>query len=339
MEKYPYWHNRSNYILWRIRRKPNRLLGRCFVDMLSDLNEEMNTQHNQRIDSRTITTVPTFKINANETDLMARMERGDGEFYPGQRWIMQNTKNMEMLETKVDFMGTLQEEQNLFQIGDMLTGTASSGARSGMAEKKDPRASGKKQQAQIQQSNQRIDGYIRELKTSLNEMASQTLELYYQFSPDSVLEYNFYDDASGNFIRNEIRRTQLRNRNMTIDVARVSVLDNPDSILQRAATDYQMWKDEPLIGMNLKRRWQLVYDTLIAERKKNIPKLLPNLNDIQMEMQQQDQQMGGQPGQSAQALLQAAHGSGNKKREPDGHRQGKADHRPSQLDRSQKTPA
>ena len=337
MEKYPYWHNRSNYIIWRIRRKPNRLLGRCFVDMLGDLNEEMNTQHNQRIDSRTITTVPTFKINSSETDLMARMERGDGHFYPGQTWIMGNLKNMEMLETKVDFQGTLQEEQNLFSIGDMLTGTASSGARSGMAEKKDPRASGKKQQAQIQQSNQRIDGYIRELKTSLNEMASQTLELYYQFSPDSVLAYNFYDDASGNFIRNEIRRTQLRNRNMTIDVARVSVLDNPDSVLQRAATDYQMWKDEPLIGMNLKRRWQLVYDTLVSERKKNIPKLLPNLQDIQKEMEEQDKQMGGgQEGSSSQALLQAAHGAGNKKREPDGKRQGKADHRPSELNRGHK---
>ena len=337
MEKYPYWHNRSNYILWRIRRKPNRLLGRCFVDMLGDLNDEMNTQHNQRIDSRTITTVPTFKIQANETDLIARIERGDGHFYPGQKWVMQNTKNMEMLETKVDFMGTLQEEQNLFQIGDMLTGTASSGARSGMAEKKDPRASGKKQQAQIQQSNQRIDGYIRELKPSLEEMASQTLELYYQFSPESALAFNYYDDASGNFIRNEIRRTQLRNRNMTIETARVSVLDNPDAILQRAATDYQMWKDEPLIGMNLKRRWQLVYDTLIAERKKNIPKLLPNLKDLLMEMQQQDQAMGGAPeGSSSQALLQAAHGAGNKKREPDGKRQGSKDHRPSQLDRGAK---
>ena len=175
------------------------------------------------------------------------------------------------------------------------------------------------------------------MKTSLQEMASQTLELYYQFSPDSVLAYNFYDDASGKFIRNEIRRTQLRNRNMTIEIARASVLDNPDAVLQRAATDYQMWKDEPLVGMNLKRRWQLVHDTMIAERKKNIPKLLPNLNDIMAEMQTQDQQMGGAPeGSSSQALLQAAQGAGNKKREPDGRRQGSADHRPSQLDRSQK---
>jgi len=337
MEKYSYWHNRSNYILWRIRRKANRLLGRCFIDMLNDINEEMNTQHNQRIDSRTITTVPTFKIQANETDLISRMERGDGHFYPGQKWIMQSTKNMEMLETKVDFQGTLQEEQNLFQIGDMLTGTASSGARSGMAEKKDPRASGKKQQAQIQQSNQRVDGYIRELKVSLEEMASQTLELYYQFSPESALAYNFYDESSGNFIRNEIQRTKLRNRNMTIETARTSVLDNPDAILQRAATDYQMWKDEPLVGMNLKRRWQLVHDTMVAERKKNIPKLLPNLQDTLKEMQEQDQQMGGENASpSHQALLQAAHGSGNKKREPDGKRQGSKDNRPSQLDRGAK---
>ena len=134
VEKYPYWHNRTNYIPFRIRRKPNRLLGRCFVDMLYDINEEINTQHNQRIDSRTITTVPSFKINASETDLMAMMERKEGHFYPGCKFVVSNMNNFAQLETKVDFLGTLQEEQNLFGIGDMLTGTAASAARSGAAQ-------------------------------------------------------------------------------------------------------------------------------------------------------------------------------------------------------------
>jgi hypothetical protein len=336
MERFPYWHYRSNYIPFRIRRKPNRLLGRCFMDMLYDINEEINTQHNQRIDSRTITTVPTFLINQNEIELLAQMEREDGYFYPGARFKVSNINNIKQLETKVDFGGTLQEEQNLFAIGDMLTGTASSGARSGMAEKKDPRASGKKQMAQIQQSNQRIDGYIRELKLGAAEAASQVMELYYQFSPESVIAYASYDDAAGNWIRNEIQRVKLRNRNMTIELARTSVLDNPDSILQRAMTDYQLWKDEPLVGMNLKRRWELVRDTMFAERKKNIPKLLPKLEDILSEMKAQDQIGGEQATPSHQALIQAAHGAGNKKQEPKGKRQGKPDHRPSQLDRSQK---
>lgn len=340
VERYPYWHNRTNYIPFRIRRKPNRLLGRCFMDMLYDLNEEINTQHNQRIDSRTITTVPTFLIQANETDLMARMERADGHFYPGQKWVVQNTSSgFKMLETKVDFMGTLQEEQNLFSIGDMLTGTAAASARSGQPAAKDPRASGKKQQSQVQQSNQRIDGYIRQLKPSMSEMAAQVLELYYQFSPDSVLEYATYDESTDQWIRDEIKRVKLRNRNMTIEVARTSVQDNPDAILQRAMTDYEIWSKEPLVGMNVQRRWELVRQTMFAERKTNISKLLPPLKQLMQEMQQQDQQLGGpEASPSQQALLEAAHEKAGKPKKEGGtgKRQGSSDHRPSQLDRGKK---
>lgn len=337
MERFPYWHNRTNYIPFRIRQKPNRLLGRCFMDMLYDINEEINTQHNQRIDSRTITTVPTFKIQVNETELLARIERGDQHFYPGQKFVLQNLKNMEQLETKVDFQGTLQEEQNLFAIGDMLTGTASSGARSGRPEVRDPRASGKKQIGQIQQSNQRIDGYIRELKPSLAESASQTLELYYQFSPTSVLEYATYDEATDLWVRNEIKRTQLRNRNMSIEVAKTSVLDSPDAVLQRAFTSYEIWSKEPLVGMNIKRRHELVRSTMFAERRTNISKLLPPLKELLAEMQQQDAMAGPDGTPSHQALLEGVQEkSGNAKKEPTGRRQGTKDHRPSQLDRSQK---
>lgn len=336
MEKFPYWHNRSNYVPFRIRRKPNRLLGRCFMDMLYDINEEINTQHNQRIDSRTITTVPSFLINANETDLLSTMARGDQHFYPGVRFVLSNINNIKQLETKVDFQGTLQEEQNLMAIGDMLTGTAASGARSGQPAVKDPRASGKKQQAQLAQSNQRVDGYIRELKVSLSEIASQTLELYYQFSPDSVLAYASYDESTSNWIRKEIKRVQLRSRNMTIEVARTSVLDNPDSILQRAMTDYQLWKDEPLVGGNIMRRWELVRDTMFAERKKNIPKLLPPLKQILEEMQKQDAIGNEESTPSHAALLEGVQGKSGRSKKETGKRQGSDDHRPSQLDRSKK---
>jgi len=336
MERYPYWHNRSNYIPYRIRRKPNRLLGRCFMDMLYDIGEEINTQHNQRIDSRTITTVPTFKIQANETDLIQRMERKDQWFYPGTRFILQNMNNLQQLETKVDFSGTLQEEQNLFQIGDMLTGTASGGARSGRPDPKDPRSSGKKMQALLGQSNQRIDGYIRDLKPSINETAAQVVELYFQFSPDDAIQYQTYDESTELWVRAEIKRNQLRNRNMTIEVARTSVLDNPDAILQRALTDYEIWSKEPMIGGNIQRRWELIRSTLFAERNKNIPKLLPPLKQLLAEMQQQDQLQGGSDSQ--QNLLNSVQEkTGKPKREePTGKRQGSKDLRPSQLDRSQK---
>jgi hypothetical protein len=219
------------------------------------------------------------------------------------------------------------------------TPAAAASARSGQPAAKDPRASGKKQQSQVQQSNQRIDGYIRQLKPSMSEMAAQVLELYYQFSPDSVLEYATYDESTDQWIRDEIKRVKLRNRNMTIEVARTSVQDNPDAILQRAMTDYEIWSKEPLVGMNVQRRWELVRQTMFAERKTNISKLLPPLKQLMQEMQQQDQQLGGpEASPSQQALLEAAHEKAGKPKKEGGtgKRQGSSDHRPSQLDRGQK---
>lgn len=337
MERFPYWHNRSNYIPFRIRRKPNRLVGRCFMDMLYDINEEINTQHNQRIDSRTITTVPSFKISMQETDLLSLMDRKIMHFYPGCRFPVSNMNNLQQLETKVDFQGTLQEEQNLMGIGDMLTGTGSSGVRSGKESVKDPRASGVKTAQLLGQSNQRIDGYIRELKGAMAEAASQVMELYYQFSPDSVLAYSSYDETTDAWVRNEIKRVQLRNRNMSIEVARTSVLDSPDAVLQRALTDYEIWSKEPLVGGNIKRRWELVRSTMFAEKKPNIPKLLPALEILLQEMQQQDAMAGPTGTPSQQALLQGVQEkTGKPKDEVTGKRQGSSDLRPSQLDRSQK---
>lgn len=332
MERFPYWHNRTNYIPHRIRRKANRLLGRSFMDMLYDINEEINTQHNQRIDSRTITTVPSFKISAQETDLLAQMVRKDQHFYPGCRFVLSNMKNMEQLQTSVDFQGTTQEEQHLMGIGEMLTGTGASTARSGISDR-DPRASGKKTQALIGQSNQRIDGYIRELRPSFVETACQVVEQYYQYSPDSVLQYADYDESTDAWITDEIKRVSLRNRNMTIDLARTSVLDNPDAVLQRALTSYQIWSQEPLVGSNIARRWELVRETMFAEKRTNISKLLPPLKQVLQEMQGQDKLMEGSPSQ--QALLGNVHAKAGKGGDT-GRRQGSEDHSPSELDRSQK---
>lgn len=293
IEDYPYWHNRINYIPFKIRRRTNRLLGRCITDMLWDTNEEVDTQHQMRIDSRAITTVPSFKKLQSETDL--DLSRKDQHFYPGVTFTLNKIDGFQQLEIKQTDMGSsLQEEQNLFQIAEWLVGNSPS-LRSGTPQTKDPRASGKKAQAQIQQSNIRVDDYIKELMGPTNEIGSQVLELYYQFSPKSVIPYARYDESTGNWVRKEIQRAKLRNRNMHIKVARTSILDNPDQIMQRALVNYQIWSKEPMIGGNPVRRHELIRRALFAEREKDISKLLPPLQVILQEMQQAQAQAMADP--------------------------------------------
>lgn len=332
MERYPYWHNRINYIVFRIRRRSNRLLGRCIPDMLYDINEEVNTQHNQRIDSRTITTVPTFIKHINETGI--DFSRKNQQFYPGQCWSVQNMANLQQLKiAQTDMSTTMQEEANLFQIAQQLDGASTD--RSGTPQVRDPRAPAKKMAMEIQQSNNRIDDYLRELVAPTNEVGSQALELFFQFAPGVLLRYSRYDEESAQWVKNSVRRAQLRNRNMTVEVARTSILDNPDAVLQRAFTDYQIWSKEPLVGGNMVRRHELVRQTMFAERKKDISRLLPNVQTILQEMAQQSQMADPNAPKSHQMLHKAISGDNTQGQDDtsdnNGTRQGSPDLSPQNL--------
>jgi hypothetical protein len=294
IEEYPYWHNRINYIPFRIRKKSGRLQGRCLTEMLWDLNEEADVQHHQRIDSRAISTVPSFKRKLSETAI--DFSRKDQHFYPGVIFAVNSQDGFEQLEIKQTDMGTsLQEEQTLFQLAEWLVGNSPS-LRSGTPQTKDPRASGKKAQAQIQQSNIRVDDYIKELMPPTNEVGSQTLELFYQFAPDMVIPFAQYDQESQKWIRNEIQRTKLRSKNMHVQVARTTVMDNVDATLQRALVSWQIWSQEPMVGGNPERRHELIRRTMLAAREKDITKLLPSLQQIQKEMAQAQAQAAQHPG-------------------------------------------
>lgn len=312
MERYPYWHNRVNYIVFRIRKRSNRLLGRCIPDMLYDINEEVNTQHNQRIDSRTITTVPTFIKQANETGI--DFSRKNQQFYPGQCWTVTNMNNLQQLKiAQTDMSTTMQEEANLFQIAQQLDGASTD--RSGTPQVRDPRAPAKKMAMEIQQSNGRIDDYLKELVPPTNEVGSQAMELFFQFSPTSLLPFAKYDQEAAKWVQNSIKRAQLRNRNMTVQVARTTIMDNPDAVLQRAFVDYQIWSKEPLVGGNIVRRHELVRQTMFAERKKDISRLLPNIETILKEMAQQSQLADPNAPKSHQQLHKAISGDNSQDEE------------------------
>lgn len=292
IEKYPYWHNRCKYIIWRFKKRPNRLLGQSIYDQLIDINDEIDTQHNQRIDSRTITTVPSFKkLNTSEFD----PTRKDQRFYPGVTFKVTNMQEVQQFELhQTDMTESMGEEQNLFMIADMRTGASQ--LRSGREISKDPRASGKKTALLLQQSNNRIDDQMRELKLGNVELATQILDLYYQFYPEAVIKFgaNAYEPETGEAngqVEKEIERVKLRNNNMRIDVTRTSVLDNPDQMAQRSMVLHQMLINEPLIGQNLVRRRESLRRLLRSMRERNIEKILPTIEQYAVEMAQQMQYM------------------------------------------------
>lgn len=285
-ESYPYLHNRMKYIPWRFKKRPNRFNGQSIYEQLGDINEEIDTQHNQRIDSRTISTVPSFlKVDSFSFDPTRKNQR----FYPGCTFSVSNFNQIKQFEIKQTDLGqSLQEEQNLMYLADVRTGA--SGARSGRESARDPRAPAKKIQLQLAQSDIRIDDHMRELRIGTAEVGLQILELYYQFAPETITFFK-QDPETKKFVQMQIQRQKLRARDLFLEVARTSVNDNPDQLFQRELTLYQLLSNEPMIGGNLVRRRELLARVLTAMRERNIYKLIPSVEDMLKELQQQDQQL------------------------------------------------
>jgi len=283
-ESYPYLHNRIKYIPWRFKKRANRFLGQSIYDQLGDINEEVDTQHNQRIDSRTISTVPSFlKVDNFEFDPTKTGQK----FYPGCTFRVSNFNQFKQLEIKQTDLGqSLQEEQNLMYIAEVRTGA--SAARSGREQARDPRASGKKMQLQLQQSDIRIDDHMRELRIGTAEVGLQVLELYYQYAPETVTYFK-QDPDTQKFVQMQIARQKLRGRDLYLEVARTSVNDNPDQLFQRELTLYQLLSNEPMIGANMMRRRELIVRVLTAMRERNIYKIMPTVEQLLKELQQQEQ--------------------------------------------------
>jgi hypothetical protein len=293
-EEYPYWHNRPNYIPAGLRKRSNRLLRRCINDMLFDINEEIDTQHNQRIDARTITLVPSF---LKKSTSLVKLDRSDQFFYPGVCFTVQSMDELKQMPISQTDMGqSLQEESNLMQIAELETGWIS--ARGGQSNPKDPRASGKKTQALIGQSNQRIDAYLKSLKPSIDEIGSQILELYYQFSPDHV-SYPTFSPETKQWIEKDIQRRMLRSRARSIALSHASVLDNPDITAQRALVKYQVWSKNQLINQK-----ELTKRTMLDMREKDIETLMLSDQQSMQQSQQQgihEQLKGGPDGEGGEA--------------------------------------
>lgn len=287
--KYPYEHGRDCYIPIRFKKRPNRFLGRSLPEQLEDINEEIDIEHNQRVNSRTISTVPTFKAKLS---LKGEFDpsRRDQRFRPGQTYWLARPEDLTQFEIRdTDFGSSEREEQSLFQVADTLTGASQ--LRSGRESRLDPRAPALKVQTLLQQSNIRLDDCMEEMagdsmrNEGFNAIGFQTIELYRQFGDaedlkflDTVLPREM-DTATGRMTAGQVEVKALESNKidsdrMKIMMSKTSVSQNPDIQFQKEYLTYQILSQEPLVAGDEEMRMQMVSDLLASARKDKLRRLL-----------------------------------------------------------------
>jgi hypothetical protein len=268
---YPIRKGKPNYFLLRPIRRDGRMLGMSLVDDISDLCEEIDILHRQRINSRTISHVPSFKAKdaaKNRFDPSDKRLR----FRPGVVFWLANTDDVQQFDIRpVDLSGSVEEEMMLYQLVDMVTGSTS--GNSGALTPLDPRAPARKQQEMLRQSSNRIDDYVESYISVFGSIGSFMVDLYYQYGSDRIKYYTRSED--GLLLQNEMDRAKLYNPNVTFVVNGTSVFESPDQEFQRAVEIDNILAQNPVTAQDPTIRRNSLGRILSASRTQDYKALMP----------------------------------------------------------------
>lgn len=107
--EYPY--RVDFYALFRIEKRPNRLIGNSVPNQSRDLNHLMDTQATQRVLSREITTVPSFKAKKSaKGDFDPEAE--ENRWRPGAIFWLEDPEAFDQFKVQPTDLGeSMQEER------------------------------------------------------------------------------------------------------------------------------------------------------------------------------------------------------------------------------------
>lgn len=151
--------------------------GTGLCEMLKHIQEEMNSQHNQRVDRLN-------QINS----LMWKIRQGSGvendKIYPGKKWVVGDIdKDIGVVQTPDVFYSTFQEETLLNSYAEKTVGVAPGVMGIPTAE----RPVARETMALIQEANKKFKFIIDNIREVFKEIGMKVLEMFAQYQPTLTL--------------------------------------------------------------------------------------------------------------------------------------------------------
>lgn len=290
----------DHYALFRIEKKANRLLGGNIPGDLDDSNEEIDALHNQRLNSRKITEVPSFKAkkNANK-DFDPQAD--ENKWRPGVVfWLDDPDAFTQFTVQPVDLGTSMAEEANDLKISSLQMGVEPFLA-SGSASPDNPDAPGNKTQSLIQQFNLRMDDPLSEIRNGVEAVGQICLSHEYQFGPAQI---SYTKDAGNGRRETQSFPKRLLRTGVTLKMFGVTVRLNPEAEFQKWFGYYAALTRDPIIAKRDPSRWELLMRMMKNGRVEGREKILPSLEELhqeQIEVQKQALMQMAQEQQAAKA--------------------------------------
>lgn len=278
-----YFYRVDFYAIFVLNERPNQLGGVSIPRKTRNSNDEIDTGHNQRINARAISSIPTFVADP----IIKEGPDGWDPQAPENRWrpgLIVWTKYLDkFVQNKIqptDLGESMQEEANSFRILDLSLGSPAS-LFSGQSPTSDPNAPGNKTAMLINQGNMRMEDVLDEDRHGISMLGKICLSHVYQFGPP-VLSWMSQSMQNGAPMRQTktLHRKFLR-KNINMNMKGISVILNPDAEMQKRMLRHQFLMQEPLFQQDANRRIESMRDVLRAGRDKMVDKLLPPAEEIQ----------------------------------------------------------
>jgi hypothetical protein len=216
-----YRHQERPFHLIRYMPRDTSIFGIGIAQMLQDIQEEITTIHNQRLDNATLSNTRVFKRRRGCT-------LGSEELYPGAMLDVDEPDDITDLAMGEQHMSMLQEEMHTGAYGEKRTGISdySVGRESSAI---GSRATATSTLAIIQEGNKRFQMTIGDIRNSLTNIAHQIIMLYQQFAPDNKVMYEMFDDKQKQIVQQYLKLpAELSRANVLIDTPAISEVYNKD---------------------------------------------------------------------------------------------------------------
>lgn len=303
--RYPYWHNRINYIPCYLQKSSRSIYGLSVAQKIESSQWEANASHSLLLDLLSYS-VPMFAARQGTQTMFNPMRDG---IYAGKTWYLPNPQqDVQQFQVSTPASASL-----LLTVESQATRHAelSSGATqnlSGLESARDPQAPATKTIHQTTQALVRLGQYLGTLASSLTELAYQIEELYYQFSPEGRVFRVIGADGHPAFPTISRQELQLR-ADYLPHISTASL--NPDKEKDDTFAAVELLMKEPGIAESDVKRWALwetALDTMGSDWSKKKHAVLPSPEEMALFQEEQAlllKAKGVKLKQQAQQLQQA----------------------------------
>jgi hypothetical protein len=289
-----YFYRVDFYALFKIGERPGRIQGPSVPSKTRDINDEVDTQHNQRINSRTIAMVPSFKAQSGIKDSFDPNAQ-ENRFRPGVVFWLQDFDSFAQFTVQPTDLGeSMNEEKNDMSVLDLLLGSPvalfSGGAPTG-----DPSAPGNKTAMLISQGNLRMDDPLDEFRKGVEELGDICLSHEYQFG-ENVIRY-LKDVEEGGEIVQEMRAIHKRylRRGIKMKMKGVTVAQNPDAEMMKMFNLHALLMGSAqMYATNPTAQLEVLREALRRGRVPNRHKILPSLEQLKAQQVEVQKEAMGQ---------------------------------------------